>query len=461
MGSIDFQKRLWREYPDTPEVISAYFALSQSLYREAPRAAHWAKLARLARTARSGDEDRDAAAEKGPTSISMWLETVRMLNDFLVLYPKDPLADDAAFSMTNALLDLKDFKRVVAMSEEFRARYQDSEYAASFRYMAALGHFWQRNYDPALAAALGVAEGDTKDKELARYILGQIHHARGNASEAIRWYEMVKKQYPDAKEAIGYFQKKGISLPEVTVFEPGKPVKVKLTYRNIKEAALQIYKVDLMRLYLREKNLKNITGVNLAGIASELELKRALGDGKDYRKKDVSLELDLKDEGAYLVICRGDDLFTSGLVLVTPLKIEAQEDAVSGRVRVNVIDVANNQRPAGIHVKAIGSGDGQFRSGETDLRGLFVADDINGRVTVIARDGKSRYAFYRGTTSLGAGGPGRGRGPRSGGARKPRSKVNYRSNLLLQNDRLQAQNLEQYESLRRQVQKGVQIKKAK
>ena len=51
------------------------------------------------------------------------------------------------------------------------------------------------------------------------------------------------------------------------------------------------------------------------------------------------MSLDLEGEGAYLVICRGDDLFSSGLVLITPLDIEVQEDAVSGRVRVNVRDV--------------------------------------------------------------------------------------------------------------------------
>ena len=39
------------------------------------------------------------------------------------------------------------------------------------------------------------------------------------------------------------------------------------------------------------------------------------------------------------MVARGDDLHASGLVLVTPLAVEVQEDPVSGRVRTTVKDV--------------------------------------------------------------------------------------------------------------------------
>jgi len=50
-------------------------------------------------------------------------------------------------------------------------------------------------------------------------------------------------------------------------------------------------------------------------------------------------------------------------------------------------------------VKVIGSDDPEFISGETDLRGIFIADNIHGAATVIARKG-DQYAFYRGKASL-------------------------------------------------------------
>ncbi|MCA9068569.1 MAG: hypothetical protein KDA84_06585, partial [Planctomycetaceae bacterium] len=40
-------------------------------------------------------------------------------------------------------------------------------------------------------------------------------------------------------------------------------------------------------------------------------------------------------------------------------------------------------------------------SGETDLRGLFIADGIQGTTTVIARKDQNLYAFYRGDKVLG------------------------------------------------------------
>ncbi|MDP7129774.1 MAG: tetratricopeptide repeat protein, partial [Planctomycetota bacterium] len=454
LGSIDYQEDLWREYPDTPDVASSYFALSQALYQQAPKAHLLAKRERQIALARGEKKARSRKPDKN----EMLRECIRVLDSFLSLYPVNPLGDDAAFSMTNAFLDLKDYKRVVRLSDAFRGRYVKSSFQSSFQYMTALGHFWQRNYDDALSSAKLVADGKSKDRDFARYILGQIFHAHGKPADAIQWYKLVQNQYPDAKEAIGYFEEKRFSLEEVSIFRPGEPVKAKLKYRNIKEANLQVYRVDLMKLYLREKNLSNITKVKLAGIKPELEHNIALGDGKDYIDKEQEAELNLKEEAAYLLIARGDSLFASGLVLITPLKIEVQEDSASGRVRANVINAIEGGYKANVHVKAIGTKDTQFRSGETDLRGIFVADNLRGKATVIAREGETRYAFYRGKKWLGA--PETAQQRRTQGRRPQLPSPSYDSNLQLQNKSIQKFNYQQFDRMRRGKQKGVQIKSA-
>jgi tetratricopeptide (TPR) repeat protein len=455
LGSVDFQESLWREYPDTAEVVTAYFALSQSLYMKAPTAHLLAKQERQIALARG----RAAESGEAPDRIGMLKEAIRLLESFLRLYPADPLADDAAFSMANAFLDLKQHEVVVEICRVFRDRFGKSDFRTGFQYMEALGHFWQHAYDAALAAAVAVGEGDSKDRDFARYIVGQIHHAKGNPADAIEWYGKVKTQYPDAKEAIEYFEEKRISLEEVSIFEPGEKVELGLDYRNVKEAALQVYRVDLMKLYLREKNLANITSVHLAGIRPELELTVPLGDGRDYVDKERKISLDLTEEAAYLVICRGDDLFASGLVLITPLRIEVQEDPTSGRVRVNVLDRAGEGYAAEVHVKAIGSADREFRSGETDLRGIFVADGLRGKATVIARSGDSRYAFYRGERWLGA--PEHARVPAAVRPPAEGERMDYRQNLRGLNDAIQRQNMQQFDQMRRQRQGGVQIQRAR
>ncbi|MCX6878934.1 MAG: tetratricopeptide repeat protein [Verrucomicrobia bacterium] len=442
LGSIDFQERIWREYPDTADVLASYFALSQLLYQKAPKAHELPK------------EDNVQ-----PEKIAMLKRTADLLFSFLAMYPKDPLADDAGFSLANCLLTLKNYPLVVSLGNEFAKKYPDSPMAPGFQYMSALGLFWQNQYAEALAAAKVVADGDSKDRDFARYILGQIYHAESKPKDAIEWYDKVRQLYPDAAEAIAYFEKKSIGLDEITVVKPGQAVELTLKYRNIKEASLQIYRVDLMKLYLQQKNLSAITSVQLAGIAPELEQTTVLGDGKDYVEKERKVALKLKDEAAYLVICRGDDLFTSGMVLITPLKIEVQEDAASGRVRANVLDTAKGGYRPEVHVKAIGSADTEFRSGETDLRGLFVADTVHGKATVIAREGESRYAFFRGETWLGAPANAPAAPPKQPAAEQ--QQLDYQNNLNDQNDAIQRFNNGKFNEQRRQApNKGVQMKQA-
>jgi tetratricopeptide (TPR) repeat protein len=443
LGSIDFQERVWREYPDTAEVTSAYFAISQLLYQKAPAAHELPK------------EDNVQ-----PEKIAMLKRTVDMLGSFLALYPTDPLADDAGFSLCNAMLDLKNYPMVVLLSNEFALTHAKSELVPSFQYMTALGLFWQNQYGEALAAARVVADGDSKDRDFARYILGQIYHAQSQPKDAITWYDTVKTLYPDAQEAIQYFEKKSIGMEEVTVFKPGENVSLALKYRNIKEAFVQVYRVDLMKLYLQQKNLSAITSVQLAGIKPESEKTIALGDGKDYVEKERAIPLALKDEAAYLVICRGDDLFASAMVLITPLKIEVQEDPASGRIRANVLDTAKGGYRPEVHVKAIGSADSGFRSGETDLRGIFIADNLRGKATVIAREGDSKYAFFRGSNWLGAAENAPAQ-PAQQAAPSEKPAVDYKANLNHQNDSIQKFNNSKWNEQRRQApNKGVKIEKA-
>ncbi|MBT8044052.1 MAG: hypothetical protein KJO79_03795, partial [Verrucomicrobiae bacterium] len=456
LGGIEYMDRICLEYPDTPQVVASYFALSQQLYNKAPKA-HELQAEEDRRRRKLGAK----AAEHAPYDrIGLLKASLDHLHRFLAIYPADPLADDAAFSMANAYFALEDYETVVKAAEGFRKLYPESSFATSFQYMAALGHFWQYHFKEALASAAPVTESKSKDRDYARYITAQIHHALGTPAKAIEWYGKVKTLYPDAADAIKYFEAEKIEMDEVSSFKPGEKVEVELRFRNIKEAYLQIYKVDLMKLYLREKNLSNITKVHLAGIEPAFEMTLDLGDGKDYRDRERKATLPLKDEGAYLVICRGDDLFTSSMILVTPLKLEIQETPASGSLRVNVRDTVDNGYQAKVHVKAIGSNDNVFKSGDTDLRGIFVAEGLNGAATVIARQ-KGRYAFYRGTTHLG-----RKATPQQKPGQQLRPQQlqqgDYLQNINKGNDLMQKEQINQWDSLRRgKGGKGVEVQQAR
>jgi hypothetical protein len=328
------------------------------------------------------------------------------------MYPEDPAADQASFSAANALLDLKAYKAAIAACEAYAKRYPKSDYLDSYWYLIGYCHFAQHEHEAALAMCQKVADAKRVDKNTGRevesvnkdraiYIMGQVYHSLGKAAEAIVEYTRVKERFADAAQAIEYFARKEIKLPEITTIRPGKPAEVKLSFRNVANCEVMVYRIDLMKFSLLRRNLGEITAINLAGIRPHHEEKVKLGDGKDYRDREHTLTLPLKEEGAYLVVCRGENLHTSGLAVVSPLEVEVQEDRQSGRVRTTVKDVTKDSYVGDAHVKVIGSRNADFISGQTDLRGVFVADGIQGTSTVIAQVDERRYAFYRGKVELG------------------------------------------------------------
>jgi hypothetical protein len=334
-----------------------------------------------------------------------------MLEGFLAAFPEDPAADQASFSAANALLEMKSYKDAAGACDRYAQRYPKSDLLDSFWYIIGYCDFATGQHEKALEMCRKVAETKRIDKKTgaevespnkhrAVYILGQVFHSLGKAAEAIQEYRRVEDRFADAKEAIEYFLRKAIELPEVSAVKPGEPAEVELKFRNIPACDVKVYRIDLMKFSLLKRNLGGITQINLAGIRPYHEATVQLGDGKDYRDRTHKLPLPLKEEGAYLVVCRGENLHASGLVLVTPLAVEVQEDAASGRVRTTVKDRLAGRYLSDVHVKVIGSRNSDFVSGSTDLRGVFISDGIKGTSTVIAQVEPSRYAFYRGQTSL-------------------------------------------------------------
>ncbi len=388
LRSIEVMTRLVREYPPESYVAAAQYALAQQVYAKAPEAANDPKL-------------REAKINRVDLIGRAW----RMLEAFLTDQPDDPAADRAAFAAANTLLDLEKNAEAAAAAERYARRYPASKLLDSFWYIIGYGRFATGEHEAALAMFRKVAEtapeppGEAREsanKWPAVFLLGQIHHSLGQAAEAIREYRRVEDRFPDAKKSIEYFLRKAVSLPEITTVKPGEAVEVELEYRNIASCEVKVYRIDLLKFTLLRQNLAGVTQINLAGIRPQHEAALELGNGLDYRDRSRRIALPLEEEGAYLVVCRGESLYASGLVLITPLVIEVQHDPAAQEVRTTVKDAVADRYLNGVEVKATGSGNREFVSGTTDRRGVFVATGIQGTPTVIAQSAPGRYAFHRG-----------------------------------------------------------------
>ena len=141
-----------------------------------------------------------------------------MLDQFLTTYPEDPAADQAAFSLANAMLELKQYKPVIAAATKFAQRYKDSDYLDSFWYIVAYGHFALGEHDQALEMARKVAESKHVDKQTGReeespnkwqavYIMGQVFHSLGKRPRRSSSTRAWKIGLP-MRQAIEYFSAK-------------------------------------------------------------------------------------------------------------------------------------------------------------------------------------------------------------------------------------------------------------
>ena len=430
LEAITYLTNLWRSYPNTASIESDFFGLSQV-------------VAQTASQAFTNPGLRREMASAGVTRSELLLQSIRMIQVFLSQSPKNPVADEASLALLGAFTDLEDFKAVDRLAARFAKLYPKSTFQDSFQYSEALANFHLGQYDRAIAVAQTIAQATYKDaagvdqpsanKWQALYILGQIHDARRQPGKALEYYRQVADRFSDAASAIQSYTRKDLKVPEVSVIradnrpvvagepaprgfrvidvigggnagqrpEPATKPGIGVDYRNIGQVDVKVYPVDLMQLYLTRRNLNGIAGIDLAGVTPLVEKTVALGDGADYDDKSKSIDLPLSKEGAYLTMIRGDNLYASGIVLVTPLEMEVLEEPSAGKVRIIVRDAHTKEFVPKVQVKAIGSAAPQFVSGETDLRGVFVADGLRGLVTAVARKGNAQYAFYRGTSFVG------------------------------------------------------------
>ncbi|MGA1607584.1 MAG: alpha-2-macroglobulin family protein [Planctomycetota bacterium] len=385
-SSVRFLRRLLSTYPDLNSVRQSLYGIGQ-------------RLALLAAAQNPGARVDPRVGDR----LELRRAAVETFREFLIQYPEDPLAEEVSFAWATTLIEGGQLDRALAVAEGALARYPDSPLEDEFLYTVGYARFVGGRAQEALDVVRRVAteefvgvggqKAPSQNRPHAIYLEGQILHAEGDVEDALQAYDTVSKDFTDAAEAAAYFRRRELGLPEVTRIDPDAPSTITVTSRNVSAVAVQAYRVDLMRLYLLRKSLDDVRGIQLHGIAPVFDTELVVDGAGDHAERRLEVALPFEGEGAYLVVARADELLATGLVLRSGLTIDAEENLGAGRVRVNV------RRPGGLvgaaEVKVVGSADGQIRSGETDLRGIFVADDVVGRATVLVRVGEA-FAFFRG-----------------------------------------------------------------
>ena len=387
LPSLRFGYDLALAYPDLSQVQSSMFHLPQIW-------ANWADMA----------ETEPTLKARGLTRDTLLVTSADWMLEFTARFPESPLVEEAGLQLASTHLELEDNERAIAVSRVFSRRFPEGQFLDSFLYvegharrargeMSAAQQLLERVANEQFHQPGSPALQTSAQRPLALYSIAQIYEAQGRMERAKERYEEVAGRFRDAAEAVAQMERVVLQAEQVTTLATSARPALALAARNVPQLDLLLYRVDLMRLLLREKNLSNVTSVRLAGIEPIHHQQLTLA-GNKFREQDRDVALPLSKPGAYLVVLKGDTADLSAMVLYTDLELQVQEDRNAGRVRVTVTDPQG--RPVeDAHIKIIGANTSHIASGDTDLRGVFAADGVQGIPTVIARKDE-HYAFFSG-----------------------------------------------------------------
>jgi tetratricopeptide (TPR) repeat protein len=378
--SLRLLKQLVDLYPDNALTAQATYAFSQVIYNRA-------------------DQVRDGVETEGFDRAGLLDEVVELMATFLGRHPSDPQGPAAVYSLASALLERDDPARAVAWCGAGLKRHPESDLSSAIAYLKAFSHFRLGQYNSSLKLCRQVVEStpDEDSREMARYIMAQIHHAKGNMSQALELYRKVRDRFRDADETVMESERILLVVPEVVEVAAGRRPVLSMTTRNLRHVDLRAYRVDPAKLYLLKGSLDDLREVNLAGIRPVFSRTDRI-DAQVGVTRETQAPLKLPGKGAYLLLARGGHILTHSLVLVGSLRCQVTEDADEGRVRVTVMS-GSGKPVVGARVHLKGSSNDRFTVGQTDLRGIFIASDIEGALTVIASHNGS-WGLYRGTQEL-------------------------------------------------------------
>jgi len=380
----DYAFGLVRLYPDADYVLDG-----------------WYRLAR-----RYLDLDRPTTGPSAPKHYDpkrpkkMFDEAFAALKEFIAYHPQSPWCDDAQFYAMQARFQVEDYEPAAIEARKLIKRYGDSEYLDDAYFTLTLALFQKGKYDEALKEGaellklrIRIDEKRTTESPFVpqvQHLFAKIYHLRGDYPKAVAHYRLVANQIEDARDALAFFEAKGLEAPEVLAFAPGTPPRLTVRAKNVDSVQLKVYKVDLLILFAKQKSLADVHKVDLTGI-SPVKLETLKLGLAPYVWHERALDLPFKEKGVYLAVVKAGDLDQSTVAMVTELDLRVQR--VGDKVRVYAISRKDGLPVPDVYV-TVSDGARIVGRGRTDQRGLFEARGVYGKVFVVAEK-EGSFALHR------------------------------------------------------------------
>lgn len=394
--AMTFLDRLLVEHDATTTVLETTFAVGQHAYD-------------LARQLGSAPPKVLVLGQK-PYGRSDWLALgKRALEGRLVASGSDPAAEEVALTLGNLLLEAGSLDDASALASAARTRYANGRFGATWHYVLAYAALARRDLATAATESQALVDSALASNDAAirklehtgNHMLAQIAHANGDLAKARQLYAKVKDQIVDARLALEYLERSGLSLPMVWVSGVDQALEIPLERKALEsqrgEVEVTLYPVDLRLLYLKKRGFGTLSSVELAGLPATSRSR--VKPVADKARGTELVSLGKPAPGAYLVIVREGDLLARSLAIVSDITIDVVE--IAGGARAHVVDRSTRKPIPDVVLTFVGSESSDFVTRKSDLRGIAEANGLRGTLAVIAQREK-QFAYYQGVTLISA-----------------------------------------------------------
>jgi len=379
-----FLRALVREYPDGNQEMTALASLAQQLFPLAYEG---------------------SAQNRNISKDWLYAESLSIFDDVLLAAPDSALAPEVAFTAASFLFELERYPEVEARARTAVSTYSNTHFKDSFQYLGAGALYFGQRFAEADKGCNDIvhslytqpdgSQGISRYRDYALHMQGKIRHAEQRYSEAMRLYEQVRNRFRDAQHSIEFLRSKQIALPEITSAAPDQEIALRIESRNVHTASLALYRVDFLILCLKQKDLRNVTGVTLSGIRPSLTTNITLGSGNEGMTEisEIAIPLPRNEQGAWLAVVKGDGFEQSSMILRSKLVLDVHTTE-DGSVRASLHDRVSKKPISGASVRFIPVNNEAAITLTSDPRGTAESRMLGSSMT-IAADYNGEYAFQR------------------------------------------------------------------
>ncbi|MCX8037330.1 MAG: tetratricopeptide repeat protein, partial [Candidatus Sumerlaeia bacterium] len=263
-------------------------------------------------------------------------EARKAYEDFLLHYPLDSRAPQAAYLLGDIDARLGQHEKAIAQWEKVVSKYAGQEYAKRARYRIALA-------------------------------------CEQNVNNLAKAYETYRKsaeddKWPDGVRRFEELKKKHLAVVTERILRTDEKPVLRIAARNIEKLKFAAYRINMETYFNRHHSFRGIEKLDITLIEPVKRWEHTFADFEKYRLYEAHVEIPLEGPGVWAINATDEDLEATTMYVVSDLAL------ISKSTRKEVFVFAQNTRTNKPYPNAqvlVSDGSKILAAGKTDEKGVF------------------------------------------------------------------------------------------